>query len=554
MNTPYIDHIKAQAAALRAKCSTVRHQLPTLALVGVAALSLFSSCMEEALPSTGYTQGQLNNSPRAKEASFWAIPARYTQLEDKPHRNFGWGTLMHMRDLFTADLPTPNSNFNQWAAFNLNIAQGQDYTIAGYTYSTIYGTILTANTCIRSYANNITSDADRGFLAAAYAFRATSYLDGARMYEFLPNDAFPDGKNSQGNVITGLTLPIITEQTTQAQSYNNPRATHEEMFQFILSDLDKAEEHIDKLTSASKDLPHLDVVYGLKARLYLWDGQYDKAAEFARKAINAHQGTPTTQAQWLDKQTGFNTPVQSWMMSVTLNSQTLGESNLVNWTAHLSPEATYGYAGAGDVYPMIDRALYDKIADTDFRKLSFKAPKGHALEGKTPFINDADGATFPTYTSVKFRPGSGETEDFKIASVGSYPLMRVEEMYLIEAEAVAHTNAAQGLALLNTFMQTYRDKNYNFTDTNTDKLVQEIILQKRIEFWGEGLTFFDIKRLNMPVTRAYAGTNWPASFRFNTPGRPAWMNIVLSKFEGTFNTPVFNYNNPDPSNKYSAVR
>lgn len=155
---------------------------------------------------------------------------------------------------------------------------------------------------------------------------------------------------------------------------------------------------------------------------------------------------------------------------------------------------------------------------------------------------------------MKFRPGQGNTTNYSIGAACSYPLMRVEEMYFIEAEAAAHTNAAKGVELLNTFMKTYRDAKYNCTLSNSDEVVQEVVLQKRIELWGEGRTFFDIKRLNLSVTRAYAGTNVPRPVQYNTKGRPAWMNFVLPKFEGVFNTAVTDYNNPDPSGKYTPAK
>ena len=79
--------------------------------------------------------------------------------------------------------------------------------------------------------------------------------------------------------------------------------------------------------------------------------------------------------------------------------------------------------------------------------------------------------------------------------------MRVEEMYFIEAEAVAHTNAAKGKELLETFMKTYRYPKYTCKVSSTDDVVEEIVFQKRVELWGEGQTFFDIKRLNYSVTR-----------------------------------------------------
>ena len=65
-------------------------------------------------------------------------------------------------------------------------------------------------------------------------------------------------------------------------------------------------------------------------------------------------------------------------------------------------------------------------------------------------------------------------------------------------------------------------------------------------FGGEGRSFFDIKRLNLSVTRAYDGTNVPEEVQYNTKGRPAWMNFVLPKFEGVFNTAVTDYNTLTP--------
>jgi len=407
MKSPYLHLLKQSTAAVRATLRTVRHQVPALALAGVASLSLFTACMEDTFPSGMYTQEQLNQSPKAKEGAFWAIPSSIVQPTGD-HWEFGWGTMMHARDVMTGDMTKPFLGYDHFRAYSQNTALGQDYTPGNALYMACYDVVLAANTSIKGYVANEAnlSDAEKGFLGASYAFRALTYLELAGMFEFLPHEVFPDGRNAQGNVVTNLTVPIVTDAVSQKDSYKNPRATHKQMFDFILSDLDKAEANIDKLDANTKDVPHLDVVYGLKARLYLWDGQYEKAAEYARKAIEAHNGSPLTAAQWNDPITGFNSPNNgSWMLSATANKETLGSRyNLSNWTGWMSSETQYGYAGGGGVFVRIDRSLYDKIADTDFRKLSFKAPAGHALEGKTTFIDAAIGKELDPYTTVKFRP------------------------------------------------------------------------------------------------------------------------------------------------------
>ena len=45
---------------------------------------------------------------------------------------------------------------------------------------------------------------------------------------------------------------------------------------------------------------------------------------------------------------------------------------------------------------------------------------------------------------------------------------------------------------------------------------KELILQKRIEFWGEGIIYWDYKRLELSVTRGYSGTNCPVGYRMNS--------------------------------------
>ena len=101
-------------------------------------------------------------------------------------------------------------------------------------------------------------------------------------------------------------------------------------------------------------------------------------------------------------------------------------------------------------------------------------------------------------------------------------------------------------------MTQYRDPYYTCKATSVDDVVEEIVFQKRVELWGEGQTFFDIKRLNMSVTRGYAGTNWQdVQARLNTNGRPAWTNLVLVVTESNNNEALVGKNNPDPTDCYT---
>lgn len=530
---------------------------------GVLAMTLvtgtLTGCMDEIEVTQVATEGQVSGSTTATEALVQAMPASFNSVDNgllntnNWHGAFGYGSQMYQRDLMTGDLALVGDYSSHFNSFSRNQDLGEDYIFAGYVWSYYYGFILTANNVISGVDPETATSAQLGYLGAGYAFRAFCYLDLARMLEFLPNDIFPDGKNSDGNVVTNLTVPIVEAGMSEEDARNNPRATRQEMYDFILGDLDKAEEYIVNIQSTNgKTLPDLACVYGLKARLYMWVEDYANAEKYARLAINTATVSPMTENDCLNITTGFN-DISKWMWGATQNSESRTvTSGIVNWTSWVSNQTTFGYTGFGtNMYNYIDLSMYNRISDTDFRKKEFVAPAGSALEGENLYLPGQEGA-IPEYAALKFRPNEGNADDYMTGAAASVPIMRVEEMYFIEAEAAAHQSADRGKQLVESFMTTYRDPEYTCNVSSTDDVVEEIVFQKRVELWGEGQTFFDIKRLNYSVTRAYDGSLFEPLSRYNTNGRPAWMNIVITRNEMMNNYALEGYNNPDPSEKYTV--
>lgn len=518
---------------------------------GLGALLLFSSsftfigCIDEAELTNGATQGQVDQTPTAQENLLMAIPANMNDIWQNDYAfSFGYSALMHIRDSQTEDMAnTDVQGYNWFRAWAMNTYVGSNSLYMQYCWLSQYGFVNAANLAIAALDSTSTNPTVRGYLGAALAYRAMYYLDIAREYEWLPNDATTPVNESNNN-IQGLTAPIVTEGMSEAEQRENPRATREDMAAFILSDLQKAEERIEDLSLSDRTLPHLDCIYGLYARYYMWLEDYANAEKYARMAINKSSSKPLSQTEALNTTSGFNTITQ-FMWGGQYTSSSL-QSNINNWTSFMSNEAQFGYTSLAPC--TIDAAMYQRISDTDWRKLMWKAPAGTALDGKSTYIDAEYGAKLPDYASLKFRPGSGEVADYNVGAAVAYPLMRVEEMYFIEAEAAAHQDAARGKQLIEDFMRTYRDPNYTCNVTSTDDVVEEIVFQKRVELWGEGQTFFDIKRLNYPVTRGYVGTNHVALERYNTTTRPAWMNWCIVITEEDNNSGVRGFNNPDPSN------
>lgn len=534
-------------------------------------------CVSETLPQGSVqTQEQVAESESALKAMANAIPASMMTSDVLgwvgsygDHTDFGIAGIHLRTDFMLEDLVTSGDNpyYNRFYAYVMNRSQGERYISCAYFWQCYYKWIKAANDII-SLVNPVDATPEAlGYLAAAYTYRAMFYLDLARLYEPKEN-AYTDVAP-----VLGLTVPLVTETTTEEQAKNNPRVPREGMYEFILSDLAEAERLMSPLQT-NYTMPSLAAVYGLYARAWLemgyWndaDSQmaFSKAAEYARKAIVQSGKIPLTQAQWEDPVNGFNNGAasDSWIWGLTTSSE--NTINIITFTAHISSEATWGYAPLSQI--CASRRFYDAIAEGDFRKNSWLDPEyiGNP-DGGLPYSykfsgTDADKVNFlrgtemnppaVPYQNIKFRPYLGECSDYAVGNCADHPLMRVEEMYFIEMEAVAHSDLGLAKILLEEFMDTrVVDGSFVCEASDLNSFLDEMLFQKRVEFWGEGVVFFDYKRLGKGIQRGYPGTNEAAVYAFNSDGLSPQWNIVVTNGEFQYNAGINSLtNNPDPSGK-----
>lgn len=132
--------------------------------------------------------------------------------------------------------------------------------------------------------------------------------------------------------------------------------------------------------------------------------------------------------------------------------------------------------------------------------------------------------------------------------------MRVEEMHFLKAEAALHTSGVSAAnALLEEIVKT-RNSTYTCTATTTDGFIDEYTFQKGIEFWGEGVNYFDAKRLEIGIHRAYLGTNCERyQHCINMEGVFVGWTPSFNQAELNANPAIFHYNNPytNPSTYYT---
>lgn len=536
------------------------------AAAAVSVVFLLEGCIKEATPTDVATEDQVS-----LETTVRGIPAALVQAGSTGYANQGaaWDFALpaiHLAtESMTGDLVvTGNIGYDWFSQWGTNDALGADYAVGALTWDNYYTWIMMANSVISqidaSDLSSLESD-EKTYLGFAYAYRAMFYFDLVRLYEFKKNTV------TQADDVLGLGVPIVLPETTEAQAKNNPRAKVDDIYDTVIfPDLDMAEELLATYAAPDKYTISLAFVYGMKARAYLERGTafndagntaesvsaYKSAAEYARKAITASGCTPLTQDQWEDPVNGFNNAGSNnaWIWGLALPSESV--TNLFCFTAHMSCENDWApyHAGRG-----ISRNLYNSINLKDFRRHSWLDPDRGSYDYKS-CRDDADkyfAESLADYANIKFRPAQGAYEAYNVGGAADHCCMRVEEMYFIEAEATAQAgDLAGGISLLNDFMTSYRmmdGASYDCSarSTTLSSFINELMLQKRIEFWGEGIVMFDMKRLDMSSKRGYVGTNAPASYRLNVDGRAPYWNFVITRGETQNNPVIATQNNPDPS-------
>lgn len=573
----------------------MKKYIHTLAVI-LCTVFCVSGCIEETFPSSMATPEQIQGSASLEYLTN-SLPAYLVTWDTYGTSNntqdWGYPCQMYMREVMGEDFPMADNGYNYW--YLLENATSLRYMYY-YPYYYYYSFIKNANNVISqaSMMNPEENDAVRYNLGIGLGYRAMLYLDLCRLYEYRATGVSSLDSEAESKGCYGITVPIVKETTSTKDLTNNPCAPFHTMYRFIMSDLNRAEESLSGYSRTSKALMDQNVIYGLKARLWLematrfemepealakqieadngGDGYdnlgissandcYAKVAEYALKVITKSSFSPLTQEEWSNPETGFNTPQPSWLLGTSVTSKEQINENYWNtFLGYMASEANWGMTNKSYYgYRCIGKTLYDKISDSDWRKNSWISPDDL---GKTPIpekyrtsVSETKWKEMPAYANLKFRPGSGSLTTLETGLIASLPMMRVEEMYFDYFEAVSHTEGvATAAAKLQDFMNTYRytDGSYTCDATDQDSFISELMLQRRIEFWGEGINYFDYKRLALAVTRRYDGTNYEAEYRLNSnKGYVApWMNYMIPESEKDRNTAVII--SPNPSGVITA--
>lgn len=438
------------------------------------------------------------------------------------HYMFGIPAIYLMYDMSAQDMTCPVNGYNWFSTpevFEDRILTS-DYNL--FMWNTYYNHIKVANDCIqlieKLYPEEEKADNIMNYMAQALASRAYDYLQLVQTYQF----TYIGHEND-------LAVPIMLENATDEQKINNPRATVKAVYAQIIKDLNTAISYMEDypIDRANKSQISVEVAYGLRARANLLMGNWKDAANDAAAACkNSGTYAPYSAAQIYQIPLFYTIEEPSWLWGITITAESsVVKSQIVNWPSHLCSLTGMGYTTAAAqtnvAYKSINSNLWAQIQETDVRKGWWVDERLHSdnfdnYYGATYASYWANGrfgyTKFDPYVNVKFSPEGGNLAESTNAQ--DWPLMRVEEMILIQAEAIARAGDLNGgKQLLTQFVKNYRDQGFTSKATTLDEFIDEVWLQRRIELWGEGFALFDILRLKKPIVRK--GANFDKSSTFN---------------------------------------
>jgi hypothetical protein len=473
----------------------------------------------------------LNGIYRAGFASGWSL--------SNTHQNFGIMSTNLVGDLMGEDM-VQHEQGNGWFYYDYRYAVKERYTSTGWrsyaTWNYYYTLISNANYILAAVTDQTSgSSADvNSILGQAYAIRAYSYFYLIQTFQrtYIGHETAPG-------------VPIYTEPTT-AETEGAPRGTVEDVYTLINADLAKA---IDLLSPdkavAQIHKSHIDyyVANGIKARVALVQNKWQEAEVAAKNALSRYSSVAGVAVASGDELlTGFNSVAMKgviWGGEIIEDQATIYAS----FPSHMDASANM-YANASR--KCVGNWLYDQIPSTDTRKSWWNGPLA------------TDAATGPncSYNQVKFRFRTSG------AYASDYIYMRNEEMLLIAAEALCRQSKYPEARSYLSKLGNARDTNYatrlaavsdnntqSFSSTGTiSTLLDEILIQRRVELWCEVGRIFDILRLKQGFYRDWSGSNHSDKLVSFDPRDPeSWkpiLTIPQTEFDGNVNMDSSKDQNP----------
>ncbi len=457
-----------------------------IALIGLAGLL---SCSKEKLnpvPSNAVSDEQIFSSVEAATTALnggMAYVGHYFALTLGTIMNEVMGEDATMTS-GSYGFPTYNWNLYSYTYSQVPESDPWWFGYSNYIWSANYSGIDVANNIIAQMEEAEEETGKENLLGQAYALRGFCYLRLIRLFA----QTYTTNANAPG--------VILRVTPADAASEHLGRASVGDVYKQIVDDLKYGYQHC---SAGATDFFTPKSCALFLARAYQDMADWSNAKTYAEiAASNTFDGSNLMSGdEW---QSGFMDHNSEWLMffnftpttsnfyasipsfyylaEAAYNVDANGKANIDDTQYLDGPEEgnyfenpLYGYSTV-----RWTKRFVDSFEDTDCRKLF-------------PFYFFEEDGWFTSKFNHRGTVGDAE-----------FPLARIAEAYLIEAEALAQTGG-DAKSVLNA-LQVARGA------TPTDGSLENIYYERRKELYGEGFRLADIKRLHQPLVRSADPEHW----------------------------------------------
>ena len=309
------------------------------------------------------------------------------------------------------------------------------------------------------------------FEGQASMLRGLLYFELARCYSYEPMVIV---KESDRGAIPIMKKGVV--DVTQVEKL--PRATANEVYDFIYADLTNA---VSKLSTVNLSVAYANrgAANAIFSRVALYRGDYANAIKYANDAIATKIGTFQTKDNYVSSWRSANQPEAMFEVAYQANENVGVNTSLqTTYTTLVESGNTVRTGGFGDLVPTAN--LLAAFETGDVRRNLYE--RGTTGRGASEI------------ECTKFFGRSGAL------NLDNIPVIRISEMYLNRAEALAltgkETDALSDVNLIRT-----RAGLLAKTGLTGSALIDEIANQRRIELAFEGHRFFDLKRRGLDIVK-----------------------------------------------------
>lgn len=377
-----------------------------------------------------------------------------------------------------------------------------------------YEAINAANFALENIPNstdeNFTEEQQRPYLGEALFYRAYSYQFLMMLY---------------GGV------PLHLGPADNFEEFYMPRATKAEVLDQIIADFTLAKEYLgDPLVSGA---PGKAAAAAFLAKAYLIKQDWDNAEIAARDAITiAENAGHGLEEEYLDIWEASNEGGKELLFywGFVENDEFYGGNHAVQRIMRDAPvEINNVHKGTGWGYALPQRDLYDAFEDGDPRREFTIHSPGTFL---TTFAGPDFETDYETYDDmgnivsnpVTYNAGDSVLYDYRWSPIGmnvrkntrsvlelanvrwsgmDEPAMRMAELYLILAEALAEKGDSEAYTWINVVRSR---PSVNMPPVTTGDMVDAVRHERRVELAMEGIRLFDLIRWGQMSTVFGEGT------------------------------------------------